>query len=314
MGETLSEDELLAEMRKFGLLTDPVESIDEEVLEDLDDPAEIALSEEDETVIADELDVQMGADLGAIELATAAQSVSEDAELAALEAEIAALDATPDVAESVIEDGEMSHLIHEIGMVEAREAAYAEVEPDSIGVSFEREAPAIVKLTTKIREIKAREPKIKAEAKPRVPKLHGDETIGAYANRAFHGATLFNGAAADLTPLIDGMPVKVAEKALNLLEHAVGGKKLSVFTKDTLAFIKAKGTVNRADLIAHMLSMEYTQGTAASQVGQMFTVLPRMGVATLSEGSLRISEGMIYPINDDGTIHLTPVPEAAIAD
>lgn len=92
--------------------------------------------------------------------------------------------------------------------------------------------------------------------------------------------------------LIRECPVKVQDKALNIVQWMLHGHLLSVFTELSLSELIRNGTATSATLRAMFMSNPdkmYTVGTAGSQAGQMMKLLPVMGIATVVGKSLKLN-------------------------
>lgn len=92
--------------------------------------------------------------------------------------------------------------------------------------------------------------------------------------------------------IIRECPVKVQEKALNIVQWMLHGHLLSVFTELSLAELIRNETATSASLRAMFMSNPdkmYTVGTAGSQAGQMMKLLPAMGIATCTGKTLKVN-------------------------
>lgn len=94
--------------------------------------------------------------------------------------------------------------------------------------------------------------------------------------------------------LIRECPVKVQDKALNLVQWMLRGHLLSVFTELCIAQLVKDGAATTSSLRAMLMSNPdkmYSVGTAGSQAGQMMKLLPAMGIAKLEGKTLVLNSG-----------------------
>lgn len=89
---------------------------------------------------------------------------------------------------------------------------------------------------------------------------------------------------------IDGLPKKVGEKVINVLQHLSSGVTISCFTRMALDLLKSKGTISTKDIRDAYLKRPYSAGTSNAQSSQMMAVLPFLGIATKSGNTLTIDQ------------------------
>lgn len=130
--------------------------------------------------------------------------------------------------------------------------------------------------------------KSKTASEPRKPR-----DLSSLPNEAF---ILTNGAApedlaANKAAVIAAMPAikKVAEKYENVLSCLSVGKLPSVYVVSCFKLLREKGTVHSVDLVAQLKAQKYSDGTARSQVGQIMALFPLLKIAERSGQTLTIN-------------------------
>lgn len=84
---------------------------------------------------------------------------------------------------------------------------------------------------------------------------------------------------------IDGLPVKIGEKVVNLYAHLVNGATLSTYTRMAIEMLVRDGQLSSKGLRDAYIARPYSIGTANSQCTQLMKLLPTLGLATKT-GSL----------------------------
>lgn len=103
----------------------------------------------------------------------------------------------------------------------------------------------------------------------------------------------------ELLAEIDKLPIKVSEKAINLVAFANGGAKLSCYTEIAIKFLVAEGSMTAATLIAHLMDQKangvkgYSKGTANSQGHQMMKLLPLFKIGTVDGKTMKVNKSSI---------------------
>lgn len=152
---------------------------------------------------------------------------------------------------------------------EAKAEAYASQE-SAVEMHEAQEAPAATPRA-------ARAPRA-ASATPRTPRFSG--TPGQFVASQL---------GSEFEAIVDGMPIKVREKATNLADHVASGKALSVYTQVAVDMLKTDGAVSAKKLVERLVVASkknggagYSIGTARSQAQQQMTLLAGFGVAKKS--------------------------------
>lgn len=97
----------------------------------------------------------------------------------------------------------------------------------------------------------------------------------------------------DSVNLIRQCPVKVQDKALNVVQWMLRGQSLSIFTELCLKELVHRGSTTSAGFRGMLMSepdKTYTLGTAGSQAGQMMKLFPVLGIATRIGTTLTINK------------------------
>lgn len=92
-----------------------------------------------------------------------------------------------------------------------------------------------------------------------------------------------------LLETIDGLPIKIGEKVVNLYAHIANGATLSNYTKMAIYLLVKDGELSSKTLKDAYIARPYTEGTANSQATQMMKLLPTLGLATRSAGKLIVN-------------------------
>lgn len=103
--------------------------------------------------------------------------------------------------------------------------------------------------------------------------------------------------------MIDTLPIKIGEKATNLLGHLHSGAALSNYTVMALEILFKTGELSSKTLKDAYIARPYSVGTANSQATQLMKLLPSLKIAVKSGGVLKV--------NPDST--LAPMLQAKFA-
>jgi hypothetical protein len=82
---------------------------------------------------------------------------------------------------------------------------------------------------------------------------------------------------------------KIAEKFENLFLSLAAGRKPSTFIVDAFALLEKQGSIAASDIIAAYKADGYSQGTAASQAGQIMHLFDTVKIATRAKNTLTIN-------------------------
>tara|TARA_R110000851_G_C13102760_1_gene569328 strand:- start:75509 stop:76249 length:741 start_codon:yes stop_codon:yes gene_type:complete len=98
---------------------------------------------------------------------------------------------------------------------------------------------------------------------------------------------------------INDLPVKVSEKAINMIAFASGSAKLSVYTHLAITFLQKEKEITAKTLIEHLMDQKangvkaYSKGTANSQGHQMFKLLPLFKIGTIKDKTITFNAGSV---------------------
>lgn len=103
--------------------------------------------------------------------------------------------------------------------------------------------------------------------------------------------------------MIDTLPIKIGEKATNLIAHLSNGANLSNYTVMALEILFKTGELSSKTLKDAYIARPYSVGTANSQCTQLMKLLPALKIA--------IKHGSVLKVNPDST--LAPMLQAKFA-
>lgn len=209
--------------------------------------------------------------------------------------EIVPVEAVEEIIDEV--PGEVLEMIEgTIAHAEAKAEAYATQESDVDLINV-----PVVATTTPLPGKPARA-KRAASSAPREPRFNGSAGEFVAAALADDG----------LKAVVDGMPIKVREKAVNLVEHVTKGKALSVYTQVAVDMLKTEGKLSAKKLVEHLQVVSkknggagYSIGTARSQAQQQMTLLQGFGIAA------KTGTELVPSASSPLWAKLNPVAEAA---
>lgn len=237
-------------------------------------------------------------------IATSTIPDATSAELAALEAALDGL-TVETIGEQPIETIEDSGIVmetvetsdgvvmdtDEVRDVEAALARLESYEEEGAGSSIETE-PSTEPTETAAKVAKVKTPRVAGA--PRAPR-----DLSALSPEAF---VLTTDIPADLeknkADVIAAAPLqkKIAEKFENILTSVAAGKRPSVYTMDCFEVLLDRSTVTSTELVSALLkrpvrdgSRTYSQGTAASQVGQIMNLFSTLKIAERKGNTLTIN-------------------------
>jgi hypothetical protein len=101
---------------------------------------------------------------------------------------------------------------------------------------------------------------------------------------------------ASIAEMIDRMPKKVQEKAVNIVTVAVAGGRLSTYTQIALKHLIDTGSLSSKDLVERYKTNDgkaYSLGTARAQAGQMMRLFSDLAIANKDGKSLTINPDSI---------------------
>lgn len=223
-----------------------------------------------------------------------AVNLEQDPSLAAIEAELAALEAetvTGTPTAEVIEPAEetVEEVIRDIAGDEARQEAYADQTSSTV---LEPEATVTVPTVAK----KAKKAKIaKTVGVARVRGNISDLPAGAFVletSDADGDLDAHKAAVLATTPTAK----KIAEKFENLFLALHAGKKPSTYVVDGFQALDSKGSINGPEMVAALSAHGYTIGTARSQAQQVMALFQTVKVTTKSEGRLTVNPDSVIAL------------------
>ena len=189
--------------------------------------------------------------------------MDDDAELMAL------LDAE-EVDTSPAADHEIEGAVADLEIAEELSALHIDAEPDA----------EIATATPK----KVRAPKA-TSASAAVAKIGDHAFVFSKIEDSLEGADLAS-LVTVRSAMLDHLPKKVGEKAVNLIQALRSSASISVYTRYAMDMLVKDGEVTAAKLRAAYIARPYTPGTASAQSSQMMRLLPDLGIAKLVGGVL----------------------------
>lgn len=97
--------------------------------------------------------------------------------------------------------------------------------------------------------------------------------------------------------MIDTLPIKIGEKATNLLGHLHSGANLSNYTVMALEILFKTGELSSKTLKDAYIARPYSVGTANSQATQLMKLLPSLKIAVKIGGVLKVNpESTLAPM------------------
>ncbi len=208
----------------------------------------------------------------------------------------------PETFEEIEELKEPSPDILEIGEDEESELSAA-IAKDEIYAETES-----VSDIDEVEPVAAKPAKEKKERKPRAASPKGskvERSLEALPAEAFllvnseEGAEVSEELKEELKALVlSTRPTqkKIAEKFDQTIAALHAGRKPSTYVVDCFAMLnKAPGkSMTSSELIAGLKSMDYAEGTASSQVGQIMALFPILGMAMRDKQTLALREDSVF--------------------